>query len=153
MKNCCSARFRLCLARTKVQMYAKTSGNLGAIKWLAPEAIAMKKYDEKTDSYSFGVVLWELYTKGEEPYMDEEILDIALGVSQGLKRPTLPSDVPEDFRRLMLDCWQQDPKLRPDIEEIWTRLQECRKRLIAETTTTTTTTKTKTTTTTVTTTK
>ncbi len=58
------------------------SRNQGAIKWLAPEAILTKRYDEKTDSYSFAIVLWELVTRGKEPYEGEEPIPIALGVTQ-----------------------------------------------------------------------
>jgi hypothetical protein len=51
------------LARTKVQMYAKTSGNLGAVKWLAPEGalylfVTRKKltcclYEKKKNTHSY----------------------------------------------------------------------------------------------------
>jgi len=40
------------LARTvKAHSYGKTTGGLGAIKWLAPEAISTNRYDERTDAY------------------------------------------------------------------------------------------------------
>eukprot|EP01087_Luapelamoeba_hula_P017866 TRINITY_DN5673_c0_g1_i2.p1 TRINITY_DN5673_c0_g1~~TRINITY_DN5673_c0_g1_i2.p1 ORF type:complete len:438 (-),score=66.24 TRINITY_DN5673_c0_g1_i2:93-1406(-) len=110
------------LARTKVQMYAKTSGNLGAIKWLAPEAISKKSYSEASDCFSFGVVLWEMATRGSEPYPDEEIVHIALGVSQGTKRLSIPNNCPELWKRLMTACWAQDPKDRPTFEVIWGQL-------------------------------
>ncbi|KAL6053079.1 Nucleolar protein with MIF4G domain 1 [Balamuthia mandrillaris] len=112
------------LARTKLQTFAKTTGNIGAIKWLAPEAISTKNYSEKSDSYSFGVVLYELASRGKEPYEGENIIDIALGVSTGKKRPSIPEECPLPFRQLMEDCWRQDPSERPDFREIWTRLND-----------------------------
>ncbi|KAL6062011.1 Nucleolar protein with MIF4G domain 1 [Balamuthia mandrillaris] len=112
------------LARTKLQTFAKTTGNIGAIKWLAPEAISTKNYSEKSDSYSFGVVLYELASRGKEPYEGENIIEIALGVSTGKKRPSIPEDCPLPFCQLMEDCWRQDPSERPDFREIWTRLND-----------------------------
>jgi hypothetical protein len=40
------------LARAvKAQNYGKTTGGLGAIKWLAPEAITTNRYDQRTEAY------------------------------------------------------------------------------------------------------
>jgi len=120
------------LARTKVQMYAKTNGNLGAVKWLAPEAISSKHYSEKSDSYSFGVVMWELLTRGKEPYEDQEVLEVALGVSQGLLRLSIPDDCPEQWKKLMLACWAQDPKDRPDFDDMLSILESNHLQLLLE---------------------
>ena len=38
------------------------------IKWTAPEAFAEHRYDTKSDVWSFGVVIYEMFTKGKEPY-------------------------------------------------------------------------------------
>jgi serine/threonine protein kinase len=35
--------------------YAKTRGNIGAVRWLAPEVITKSVYSEKSDSYAFGI--------------------------------------------------------------------------------------------------
>jgi serine/threonine protein kinase len=50
---------------------------------MSPESIKEKKYSEKTDAYSFAVLMWEILTR-KEPYEDEPLLQIALRVaSQG----------------------------------------------------------------------
>lgn len=53
------------LARIKVKATSQTKSNVGPIKWMAPEALKDKAYSVKSDSYSFGVVMWELVTKYE----------------------------------------------------------------------------------------
>lgn len=133
------------LARAvKAKNYGKTTGGLGAIKWLAPEAISTNRYDERTDAYSyaaahsplhatlltfspfsFSIVMWELVTRGNEPYEGEDPIPIALGVTQELKRPPVPPDCHPVWRRLMEDCWEQDPLKRPNFDEIWHRLHDC----------------------------
>jgi hypothetical protein len=74
---------------------------------------------------SFSIVMWELVTRGKEPYEGEDPIPIALGVTQEYKRPPVPQGCPLMWRRLMEDCWQQDPLKRPSFEEIWHRLHEC----------------------------
>ena len=37
--------------------YAKTCSTIGSVRWMAPEAIQKKHYSEKSDSYSFGVLM------------------------------------------------------------------------------------------------
>ena len=57
---------------------------------MSPESIKEKKYSEKTDAYSFAVLMWEILTR-KEPYEDESLLQIALRVaSQGALPPTTP---------------------------------------------------------------
>jgi serine/threonine protein kinase len=54
---------------------------------MSPESIKEKKYSEKTDAYSFAVLMWEILTR-KEPYEDEPLLQIALRVaSQGALPP------------------------------------------------------------------
>jgi hypothetical protein len=69
--------------------------------------------------------MWELVTRGKEPYEGEDPIPIALGVTQEYKRPPVPRDCPPKWRQLMEDCWEQDPLKRPTFEEIWHRLHEC----------------------------
>ena len=40
------------------------------LKWSAPETTMGYVYNRKTDVYSFGVAMWEVFTDGEEPYGD-----------------------------------------------------------------------------------
>jgi serine/threonine protein kinase len=51
----------------------------GAVKWMSPESIHSGTYSEKTDAYSFGVFLWEMWTR-QQPWDDLPPLQAALQV-------------------------------------------------------------------------
>ena len=48
-----------------------------SIQWMAPESIMYGKFTMATDVWSFGVVMWEVFTYGQQPYVgltDEEVI-------------------------------------------------------------------------------
>ncbi len=93
----------------------------GTPAWTAPEIVKLEHYDEKVDTYSFGIVMWELMCR-EEPYEGSGGVQVAyLAVEQGL-RPEVPRYCPPLFAQLMRECWEEDPYMRPDFGAILERL-------------------------------
>ena len=59
------------LTREGEYYYSQTTADL-PIRWMAPEALTKRRWSEKSDVWSFGVMLWELWTAGEMPFALEE---------------------------------------------------------------------------------
>ncbi|GMF09961.1 unnamed protein product [Phytophthora lilii] len=101
-----------------------TSG-VGTLLWTAPEIIEGKKYSEKADIYSLGVVLSEMDTC-DPPFADvtsdkgERLpgMQLAQLVRLGKIRVSLRKDCPPNLRKLVMDCTQLDPDARPSSMQV-----------------------------------
>ncbi|XP_061346017.1 serine/threonine-protein kinase STY17-like isoform X1 [Gastrolobium bilobum] len=113
------------VARVQTQSGVMTA-ETGTYRWMAPEVIEHKPYDQKADVFSFGIALWELLT-GELPYSYLTPLQAAVGVVQKGLRPTIPKNTHPRLSELLQRCWQQDPVERPDFSEIIEILQQIAK--------------------------
>ncbi|PRP73158.1 outer membrane autotransporter barrel domain-containing protein [Planoprotostelium fungivorum] len=95
----------------------KTTSTVGPLKWMAPEALTQKVYSNKSDVYSFSITMWEILT-GEEPYMDLNVIDVAIKVATMGLRPAVPAGFDPKLENLMRVCWETDPARRPDFAAI-----------------------------------
>ncbi|KAL3539115.1 hypothetical protein ACH5RR_002481 [Cinchona calisaya] len=118
------------VARVKAQTGVMTA-ETGTYRWMAPEVIEHKPYDQKADVFSFGIVVWELLT-GKLPYEYLTPLQAAIGVVQKDLRPTIPKHTHPKLADLLERCWQQDSTLRPDFSEIIEILQQIAKEVGSE---------------------
>nr|ACJ85685.1 unknown [Medicago truncatula] len=96
------------VARVQTQSGVMTA-ETGTYRWMAPEVIEHKPYDQKADVFSFGIALWELLT-GELPYSYLTPLQAAVGVVQKGLRPTIPKNTHPRISELLQRCWQQVSK-------------------------------------------
>ncbi|GFQ93840.1 hypothetical protein TNCT_654031 [Trichonephila clavata] len=92
------------------------------VKWMAPESLEKGTYSTKTDVWSYGVVLWELMTRGVSPYPDVDNWDIIHYLKSGRRMPQ-PSYCPDLLYEVMLSCWEEDSKLRPSFNQLEERVQ------------------------------
>ncbi|KAI5937477.1 mitogen-activated protein kinase kinase kinase 21 isoform X2 [Manis javanica] len=93
----------------------------GTYAWMAPEVIKSSLFSKGSDIWSYGVLLWELLT-GEVPYRGIDGLAVAYGVAVNKLTLPIPSTCPEPFAKLMKECWQQDPHIRPSFSLILEQL-------------------------------
>ncbi|KAL4648250.1 vascular endothelial growth factor receptor kdr-like isoform X2 [Arapaima gigas] len=92
------------------------------LKWMAPEAIFDKIYTTQSDVWSFGVLMWEIFSLGASPYpglqIDEEFC-CRLKEGTRMKAPEYAST---EIYQTMLDCWHGEPEMRPTFTDLVERL-------------------------------
>jgi serine/threonine protein kinase len=99
----------------------------GSPAWTAPEIVRLEPYTNKVDVYSFGIMLWQLFTR-DEPYPGREAgMDLAMEVAFEGLRPVVPSFCPQEYSDLMKQCWADKPDDRPDFGQIQERLTQMHK--------------------------
>ncbi|KAG8232333.1 hypothetical protein J437_LFUL012923, partial [Ladona fulva] len=92
--------------------YRVQSKSLLPVRWMPTESILYGKFTTDSDVWSFGVLLWEVYTYGLQPYYgysNQEVIEM-IRSRQLLPRP---EDCPLHIYGLMQDCWHQVPPRRP----------------------------------------
>ncbi|NWH74482.1 TXK kinase, partial [Piaya cayana] len=97
--------------------YISSSGAKFPVKWSAPEVFHFKKYSSKSDVWSFGVLMWEVFTEGKMPFESKSNSEVVREISQGnrLYRPHLASHT---VYKVMYSCWHEKPGGRPTFAEL-----------------------------------
>uniref|UniRef100_A0AAR2ILR1 Tyrosine-protein kinase n=1 Tax=Pygocentrus nattereri TaxID=42514 RepID=A0AAR2ILR1_PYGNA len=87
------------------------------VKWTAPEALNYGRYTSESDVWSFGVLLWETFSRGITPYTSMNNQQTRDEVERGYRMPA-PTGCPDEIYALMCRCWQYDPRHRPSFQKI-----------------------------------
>uniref|UniRef100_A0A183EGV6 Protein kinase domain-containing protein n=1 Tax=Gongylonema pulchrum TaxID=637853 RepID=A0A183EGV6_9BILA len=82
------------------------------------------QYTFKADVWAYGVVLWELATRGLTPYADLEFTEILRLLKSG-HRLSKPRGCPDIlYHQVMLVCWMEDPQRRPTFFELTEMMED-----------------------------
>ncbi|CAD6189564.1 unnamed protein product [Caenorhabditis auriculariae] len=88
------------------------------IRWLAPEVLVSATYSCKSDVFSFGILLWEIFMDGAIPYPDMTLGEVSAKVRTGY-RMSPPDRMPKFVREVMTNqCFPQAPEDRGNMFEI-----------------------------------
>ncbi|GIY37238.1 hypothetical protein CDAR_109862 [Caerostris darwini] len=102
----------------KYENYVKKGDGPLPIKWMAIESIRDHVFTIKSDVWSFGILMWEFFTLGSNPYpgveIDEEFYK-RLNVGYRMEKPDY---CPENIYYIMQDCWQDNPDDRPEFSQL-----------------------------------
>ena len=99
---------------------AVITARMGSPQWSAPEILRGKPHDESADTYSFGILLYEIMSC-ELPYRGVDTFQVVIGViTKMLARPELPAECafPQQLQELMRLCISEEPDDRPRLDRI-----------------------------------
>ncbi|CAB0038186.1 unnamed protein product [Trichogramma brassicae] len=88
------------------------------IKWTAPEALNFGKYTSLCDVWSYGILIWEIFSRGGYPYSGLSNSQAREKIDTGYRMPP-PDGTPDDIYKLMLQCWEYEPEKRPHFDMIY----------------------------------
>ncbi|KAL6738281.1 hypothetical protein Aduo_011843 [Ancylostoma duodenale] len=105
------------LSRLGVHYKLKTAMKL-PIKWLAPETITTFTFSLKTDVFSYGVMVYEIFADGAEPWDGQTNAEVKLAVCEG-KCLTFPKCTPDKVRKFFVErVFVKNPTSRATMTEI-----------------------------------
>ncbi|XP_076197240.1 activated CDC42 kinase 1 isoform X4 [Aptenodytes patagonicus] len=81
--------------------------------WCAPESLKTRTFSHASDTWMFGVTLWEMFTYGQEPWIGLNGSQILHKIDKEGERLPRPEDCPQDVYNVMLQCWAHKPEDRP----------------------------------------
>eukprot|EP00095_Tigriopus_kingsejongensis_P007587 maker-scaffold506_size152672-snap-gene-0.27 protein:Tk07587 transcript:maker-scaffold506_size152672-snap-gene-0.27-mRNA-1 annotation:"tyrosine-protein kinase csk isoform x5" len=94
----------------------QASGKL-PVKWTAPEALKQNKFSSKSDMWSFGVLLWEIYSFGRVPYPRIPLADVVKHVEKGYQMEA-PEGCPKAIYDIMKKAWHLEQEKRPKFKDV-----------------------------------
>ncbi|XP_035697157.1 activated CDC42 kinase 1-like [Branchiostoma floridae] len=125
--------------------YVMTEQKKVPFAWCAPESLKSRHFSHASDTWMFGVTLWEMFTYGNEPWLGyngtQPDFDLESPCGEGCVHPATmilqkidqegerlpkPSDCPQDIYQLMMQCWAHKPCDRPTFEALKDFLTEAR---------------------------
>ncbi|KFK38121.1 hypothetical protein AALP_AA3G072400 [Arabis alpina] len=115
------------LSRIKHETYLTSKSGKGTPQWMAPEVLRNESADEKSDIYSFGVVLWELATE-KIPWETLNSMQVIGAVGFMNQRLEIPKDIDPRWIAIMESCWHSDTKLRPTFQELMEKLRDLQRK-------------------------
>ncbi|CAH3147322.1 unnamed protein product [Porites evermanni] len=98
-------------------IYMRTSQARLPVKWMPPESLFRGECSSMSDVWSYGIVLWEVFTIGDSPYPRFKAREVASLLERGY-RMQRPVHISEELYSILTECWAQNPKERPSFQWI-----------------------------------
>ncbi|KAK5972014.1 Protein kinase domain-containing protein, partial [Trichostrongylus colubriformis] len=99
------------------------------LRWMAPECLKRPQlWSLKSDVWSFGVLLYEIFNEGQKPWPDDPPKKIATLIRKG-KMLEFPPKTPAQIKEMVAKIWSLTPDQRPTMNEIATSITALRKEI------------------------
>ncbi|RHZ84298.1 hypothetical protein Glove_84g27 [Diversispora epigaea] len=95
----------------------------GVIPYMAPETLNRGEYTQASDIYSFGMIMYEVFTSYPPYYNIPHDEKLVISICNGHK-PEIKCEIPQLLKDLMEKCWDTDPSNRPKAIELKSQLRE-----------------------------
>jgi serine/threonine protein kinase len=109
---------------TNASDYYRARGGQMPIRWTAPEALEEGKFTTASDVWSFGILMYEIWTQGATPYGEIQSLQMVHIMVVNGYRLTCPEGCPLDVHAVMMECWHAEPINRPSFPELRSKLAQ-----------------------------
>eukprot|EP01090_Pellita_catalonica_P004230 TRINITY_DN14069_c0_g1_i1.p1 TRINITY_DN14069_c0_g1~~TRINITY_DN14069_c0_g1_i1.p1 ORF type:complete len:474 (-),score=88.31 TRINITY_DN14069_c0_g1_i1:27-1448(-) len=96
----------------------------GTPLWMAPEVLMGKDVDERSDVYSYALVLWEIITCAELFPHHHDYGKFKRAIVIKGERPEVPAKCPAAIKDLLDEAWHKDPASRPTFSQMVDRLNK-----------------------------
>ena len=130
--SCRIADFGMCCEIRNEQEYYRSSGIFIPVRWAAPESVFYQRYSNKSDVWSFGMTMYEIWGMGLKPWYELETEDVVDTLVRH-SLPTPPTGCPRSVYKLMIDIWNPDPENRPNFSDLKSQLKAVRLSNVVET--------------------
>lgn len=110
--------FGLARDLTKDQDYIARGNSFLPVKWMSPESIFHNIYSCQSDVWSYGVLLWEIFSLGGSPYPDLPMTQEFYSALKRGYRMSQPEHAPHNMFELMKQCWEEKPQHRPSFSSL-----------------------------------
>ncbi|KAF5272860.1 hypothetical protein FQR65_LT00456 [Abscondita terminalis] len=104
------------------------------IKWFAPESLQDGKFSPRSDAWSYGVTLCEMFAYGEEPtlqieksegsFLGHEQQNLLKAIESGIRFPCPPMCPQSVYVHIIYPCWHLNPHERPTFKQLCVKIQE-----------------------------
>ncbi|XP_011494651.1 PREDICTED: tyrosine-protein kinase transmembrane receptor Ror-like [Ceratosolen solmsi marchali] len=97
------------------------------VRWMSPESVMYGRFTLESDVWSFGVVLWEVYSFGKQPYYGHNNDEVMKLILEGIMLIP-PEDCPPYVCQIMRDCWKTEPRDRLRFVDILEKLEKAQEK-------------------------
>lgn len=102
----------------KHQDYVARGNSFLPVRWMPPESLFQNIYSCQSDVWSYGVLLWEIFSLGNSPYPELPSISHFYPALKKGHRMSRPPHAPQNIFDLMTRCWEEEPQSRPSFTSL-----------------------------------